>query len=424
MLKRIVLGAIVVLLSACRNEPMEQQVDDLVQIEAWFHTGQESERRLIQNQVQRFNRLHSGVQVKLTLIPERSYNSQVQAAAIAGDLPDILEFDGPYLYNYVWQGHLQPLEKLLPEDLKSDLLPSIVKQGGYDDHLYGVGTFDSGLGLYGRRSKLKQAGVRIPQGPADAWTAEEFNGVLQKLAENDDDGAVLDLKLNYSGEWFTYAFSPVLQSAGGDLIDRAQYLTAAGVLNGPQAVEAMKTLQSWMQSGYVDPNIDDGAFITNRVALSWVGHWEYPRYAAIAGDDLLVLPLPDFGQGSRTGQGSWMWGVTAEGKRSEAAAGFLTFLLQPSEVLAMADANGAVPATRTAISMSQLYKNDGPLYLFVDQLINGFSVPRPQTPAYPVITSAFQAAFQDIRNNGDVQQALDKAVRLIDQDIRDNKGYR
>jgi len=53
----------------------------------------------------------------------------------------------------------------------------------------------------------------------------------------------------------------------------------------------------------------------------------------------------------------------------------------------------------------------------------GFAVPRPRTPAYPVITSAFQRAFLDIRHGADVGEALDKAVARIDQDIEDNRGY-
>lgn len=89
----------------------------------------------------------------------------------------------------------------------------------------------------------------------------------------------------------------------------------------------------------------------------------------------------------------------------------------------MASSNGAVPATRTAIERSPLYSSAGPLGLFTRQLLGGFSVPRPQTPAYPVITSAFQQAFNDIRNGGDVKAALDKAAAIIDQDIDDNKGY-
>ena len=411
-----------VLLGGCSREQAKQA--GVVRIEAWAHAGQEKERLVIQDQVARFNRRNPAMQVVLTMIPERSYNAQVQAAAMAGDLPDLLEFDGPYLGNYVWQGQLQPLDDRLPPELRADLLPSIIAQGTYQDRLYGVGVFDSGLGLYGRRSSLEKAGARIPAGVQDAWSADEFAALLAALAKDDADGAVLDLKLNYSGEWFTYAFSPIIQSAGADLIRRTDFAAASGVLNSPAAVTALTRFQEWLAAGYVDANVDDAAFASGRVALSWVGHWEYPRYAEAVGDDLVVLPLPDFGGGSRTGQGSWCWGMTASGDEAGGAASFLQFILRPEEVLAMATANGAVPATRSALARSPLYGPGAPLRLFADQLAQGFSVARPQTPAYPVITSVFQQAFDDIRHGGDVQATLNQAAAEIDQDIADNKGYR
>ncbi|MCB1752055.1 MAG: extracellular solute-binding protein [Gammaproteobacteria bacterium] len=421
MLRYLLIG-LAVLLAAC-GEQAGKQASTAAVIDVWAHAGQASERRVLEQQVARFNAARKTTRVQLTFIPERSYNAQIQAAAVAGDLPDALEFDGPFLFNYAWQGHLQPLDGLLAARTLEGLLPSIVSQGEYLGHFYGVGTFDSGLGLYARRSALETAGARIPSGPENAWTSDEFVGVLKSLASRDPDGMVLDLKLNYSGEWFTYAFSPLLQSAGGDLIDRGGRGTAEGVLNGPNAVTAMRILQNWFVAGYVDPNVDDAAFISGRVALSWAGHWEYPRYAAALGDDLVLLPLPDLGAGSRTGQGSWVWGITRRSGNQQAAARFLEFLLEPDEVLAMASANGAVPATRLAVERSPLYGVAGKLRLFTRQLLGGFSIPRPQTPAYPVITSAFQQAVADIRNNGDIQTALDKAAGLIDQDIRDNKGY-
>jgi multiple sugar transport system substrate-binding protein len=51
------------------------------------------------------------------------------------------------------------------------------------------------------------------------------------------------------------------------------------------------------------------------------------------------------------------------------------------------------------------------------------TVPRPQTPAYPIISSVFERAFQDIRDGAPIQNTLDQAVRRIDEDIRDNHGY-
>ncbi|MCG7984678.1 MAG: extracellular solute-binding protein [Candidatus Thiodiazotropha lotti] len=421
MWKYLLIGSLALIIGC--SDQQDHQSPDLTVLMVWAHAGQAAERKVLEQQVKRFNSLQTEIQVQLTFLPEQSYNAQVQAAAVAGELPDMLEFDGPFLYNYVWQGHLEPLDKLLSAKLQEELLPSIQKQGHYLGKFYAVGTFDSGLGLYARRSALKDTGVQIPSGPDNAWTDDEFATVLAALASRDPDGRVLDLKLNYSGEWFTYAFSPLLQSAGGDLIDRNDYQSAEGILNSPQSVRAMKALQNWFTRGYIDSNVDDAAFVSGRVALSWAGHWEYSRYAEALGSDLALLPLPDLGKGSRTGQGSWVWGITKHSKNPQAVVRLLEFLLQPNEVLVMAAANGAVPATRTAIARSPLYGDKGPLQLFARQLQGGFSVPRPQTPAYPVITSAFQQAFIDIRNGGDIQNAMDKAAAEIDQDIRDNKGY-
>ena len=405
-------------LSGCPNQASEEGT-----IQVWVHSGQEAERQTIEQQAERFNASQDEIAVKLTFIPEGSYDAQIQAASRSGDLPCVLEFDGPFVYNYVWQGNLIPIEDLLSEKIRKELLPSIIEQGTYKGRLYSVGTFDSGLGLYGRRSQLEAAGVRIPTGNEDAWTAQEFNQALAALASKDPDGQVLDLKLNYQGEWFTYAFSPIIQSAGGDLINRSDYQSADGVLNNKQAVAAMEQVQSWIEKGYVAPNLDDAAFTSGRVALAWGGHWNYQNYAKAAGDDLVVLPLPDFGTGSKTGQGSWNWGITTKCQDPQGAMGFLEFLLQTDQVLAMTNANGAVPATQSAIARSKLYAEGRPLHLFSSQLLPGKTVPRPQTPAYPVITSAFQQAFADIRNGLEVKTALDRAVATIDQDIKDNQGY-
>jgi len=82
----------------------------------------------IQEQVERFNASQKQITVRLTFIPKGSYNAQVQAASLSRDLPDVLEFDGPFVYNYVWQRNLIPIETLISEKVRQDLLPSIIQQ--------------------------------------------------------------------------------------------------------------------------------------------------------------------------------------------------------------------------------------------------------------------------------------------------------
>jgi multiple sugar transport system substrate-binding protein len=102
---------------------------------------------------------------------------------------------------------------------------------------------------------------------------------------------------------------------------------------------------------------------------------------------------------------------------------FLTFLLGDQQVLEITQANGAVPATFSALDASGEYHQDSLLNLFKVQLTEGYSAPRPRTPAYPIITAVFQQAFDDIRHGADVQTALDQAAAEIDRDLRDNQGY-
>jgi multiple sugar transport system substrate-binding protein len=194
----------------------------------------------------------------------------------------------------------------------------------------------------------------------------------------------------------------------------------------------MKTFQSWKT--YVDPNTDGNAFAKGRVALSWVGHWMYPTYSKALGDDLVVLPLPDFGNGPKTGQGSWAWGIGADTKNAKAAGAFMDSLLNDTNVTAMTTANGAVPATKTALAASTLYKQGGPLQLFADQLAKPcgdstitkscVAVTRPVTAGYPVVTSKFSEALNSVYGGADPKSALAKAARAIDQDFSDNAGYK
>lgn len=391
-------------------------------LEVWAHAGRAEERAVTTAQVQAFDAARDDLEVELTFLPEGSYGGQVQAAIAAGTLPDVLELDGPTVARAAWQGALQPLDQLLPGSLVEDLLPSLREQGRYDGRLWSVGQFDSGLGLYVRRGVVTAAGGRLPASPAEAWSADELDGLLARLAADDPDGAVIDLKLNYPDEFFTWAFAPVLTSAGGGLVDSATG-RAAGVLDGAASVAALARIQGWFERGLVDPNLDDAAFTAGRVAISWVGHWEYERYRKAAGDDLALVPLPDFGHGSRTGEGSWCWTVTRHARDPAAAAALLELLLAPDRILAMTDANGAVPATRTAIARAPRFSPGGPLALYVTQLDGPWAVPRPRTPGYPTISAAFARAFRDIRDGADVAAVLHRAAAAIDRDRADNRGY-
>jgi len=395
-------------------------------ITAWFHDSgaNTDEAQILREQVSAFNATEQQVQVKLITLPVGDYAQQVQAAAAHGGLPDLLDFDGPNLYNYAWSGKLKPIDSCVSKSLREDLLPSIIEQGSYANRQWGVGTFDSGLGLYVRPSILMKAGIRIPSSPADAWTADEFTTVLQRLRQAGFERP-LDLQLNEPNpEWYTYGFAPAVWSAGGDLIDRTDYRTVDGFLNGPGAVNAFTIMQRWFTQGYVDPNATGDAFEQSRSPISWIGHWFYDRYSKAFPGDIRIVPLPNFGERTATDSGSWQWGITSNATDGDAVWRFLQFLLRPAEVLRMTRANGAIPATRSAVRISPDFAAGGPKHLYIEQLEDGVARSRPQTPAYPALSAAFARAFNDaVVQERPVGASLDAAARRVERDLSEHQYY-
>ncbi|MEO1064526.1 MAG: extracellular solute-binding protein, partial [Actinomycetota bacterium] len=204
---------------------------DAVTVSMWWHTGTPEEQEATDAAVDAFNASRTDIQIDKTDIPGGTYTDQVNAAALAGDLPCLLDFDGPFVYNFAWSGFLIPIDEFVSDELRADFLPSIIDQGTYNGELYSLGQFDSGLGMYANGAYLEAAGVRIPTF-GEPWTREEFDAALAALAELPEVEFPLDVKTNYGqGEWYTYGFSPILQSFGGDLVDRSDYQSAQPVSN-------------------------------------------------------------------------------------------------------------------------------------------------------------------------------------------------
>ncbi|WP_037673123.1 sugar ABC transporter substrate-binding protein [Streptomyces griseus] len=399
-------------------------------ITVWAHQGQASEAAALQNAVKTFNSSQDKIKVKLTLIPDTDYTKTITATD-AAKLPDVMEFDGPTMASFVYNKKLTAIDDYVSTRTLANATDAIKAEGEIDGKHYGLGMYDSGLGVYGNKKLLDAAGVKYPKGLSDAWTAEQFTEAVRKLAAKDSDGKSLDLQENsgLANEWGTYGFAPIVWSAGGSLLKDGK---AEGALDTPAVAAALKTFQSWKK--YTDPNTDGNAFAKGRVALSWVGHWMYPAYSKALGKDLVVLPLPDFGDGPKTGQGSWAWGIGANTKNGKAAGAFLDSLLDDTNVAAMTTANGAPPGTESVLAKSALYKQGGPLQLYADQLAKPcgdtgidkscVAVTRPVTAGYPTVTAKFSEALSAVYGGADPKSALAKAARAIDQDFSDNAGYR
>ncbi|MEI2301765.1 ABC transporter substrate-binding protein [Ensifer sp. MJa1] len=376
----------------------------------------------------RFEDANPDIDIELIYAPHDAYNEKFSAAVMAKQLPDVMELDAPFLANYVWSGYLQPIKPLVDQDVLDDMTGSNISQGTYpiDKELYAIGLTDSSVVLYGNKKYLEAIGARIPKSVDDAWTREEFEGYLEKLSKLEGVKWPIDTFRGYGikTEWITYAYGPLLESAGCDLIDRKTW-TASGTLDSEACVKALTMMQTWVKNGWVVPTSSG----TNQfyaegqpAALAMGGHWFYAEAAAAMKDNIVVMPLPKIGDKGVSPNGTWIWGISATSENPEAAGKFLSFLLKDKEYRDYAKTQSAYPGLKSFAAESPLYAEGGPLAVAFEQA-SKTAVARPPHPAYPTITSAFMQAVDKIFNGGDAQEALTAAAKKIDQDIEDNAGY-
>jgi multiple sugar transport system substrate-binding protein len=284
-----------------------------------------------------------------------------------------------------------------------------------------VGLWDAALTLYSTQSTLDEYGFRAAT-VEEPYTADELSEILETITASGDFNFAIDVESGTQGEWFAYAFAPLIQSAGGDLIDRSTFLTAEGVANGPEAVEAATWFQSLFIDGHASTNSGGGGLANGETAFHYSGSWNYGPLKEQFGDDLVVMPLPDMGNGPVIGAASWQWGVSASCEHPEAAADFIAMLMTPEKIAEASNATSLIPVSADALPMSDYYQEGQEARIFFE-FADRFAMLRPETPGYPFISSTFERVFRDIMNGADVQSALDGYVDAVEINIADNQGY-
>lgn len=367
----------------------------------------------------------TGIKVEPMFIPHDTYFEKFSAAVASKRVADVMQLDAPFLANFVWNGFLSPLQGLIDQKVIDDLTPSSVYQGTYpiDGRLYALGNTDSTVLLYGSKKLLKAAGIRIPTGLKDAWTRVEFNAALDKLAKVPGVKWPLDLFRAYGvkTEWATYAFQPVFESFGGKLIDTTTW-KSIGALDSPESIAAATEIASWVKKGYVVPASSGTNALyrdTDKAALAWGGHWVWSEAYPVMKDDLVAIPLPNFGKGVKSPNGTWIWAITKSARNPKAAAQFLNYLAKDKQFIK--DLGAPFPGLKSWAAQLPIYTDATRMKVAFEQ--SSVAVPRPVFPGYPVLTASFQTAFDNILSGADPKTELGKAAAVIDQDSADHDGY-
>lgn len=370
-----------------------------------------------------FNAKNTEIQVDFQPFPQDELLNKLSTSDVVGDTPEVIIIDGLQIPYYQDLDMIACLDEYITDEMKADVLPSVWAENTYDGKIYGVAQFDSGMGLWTRKSVLESLGVRIPTSYTEAWTVEEFEEILAKAKDAGYAYPLFVRQNKPSSMYFT--LMPVVASFGGDYLNR-DTMTASGTLDSENTIKAFDWIKKMIDAGYINPGCDyEDAFFGRQEALfSMLGHWKYTDHVNAFGDDAIIVPMPDFGGGCYTCSGSTVVVMTQKAVDSglgDQAWAVIDAIMSPEYIHMVCDVNGGVPARSSVMDAMDRWQKGGRLYLYREQLEAGISYLRPITAAHSTVYNAFTSVMTDIlAGQGEPADLLKKAAEKVDEIIYEN----
>ncbi len=361
-----------------------------------------------------FNKQYEGqYHLTITYIPRGTsyaYEDKVNSAAFTNNLPDLISLDGPNVANYAANGIIIPIDEYVSAEDKADLMPSIVIQGTYDNHLYAIGLNESSCALFYNKDIFAKYGFRIPTSIEDAYTWDELYAMAKKIST--PECVAIKLIMN-KGEGIPYGLSPFwdmnnssFTSDDGSKVD--------GYLNNAGGIEAATYLQKFFTEGLANLDPSPTEFQDGKSAM-WIGNsgqfqgivTSYPDFP------LGITYYPISNDGSAASPcGSWALGMSKNVKDKEAAAVALSFMTNADSTLAYSTMGGYPPSRRSNYENNEMWTTM-PFKVFADELF-ATAVPRPRTPVYTVLSPKFSETFLDLCSGSDPKESLDALAKYVD----------
>ena len=394
---------------------------DATKITVWATDGAET---VVYTQMfEDFNAKHTDVQVDFQPFPQDELLNKLSTSDVVGDTPEVIIIDGLQIPYYQDLDMIACLDDYITDEMKADVLPSVWAENTYGGKIYGVAQFDSGMGMWTRKSILEKLGVRIPTSYKEAWTVEEFEDILAKAKAEGFEYPLYVRQNKVTSMYFTWM--PIIASYGGDFLNR-ETMTASGTLDSEGTIKAYEWLKKMIDAGYVNPGCDyEDAFFGRQEALfSMLGHWKYSDHVGAFGDDAIIVSMPDFGGGCYTCSGSTVVVMTQKAVDSglgDPAWTVIDAIMSPEYIHMVCDVNGGVPARSSVMDQMDRWQKGGRLYLYREQLEGGISYLRPITPAHSTVYNAVASVVTDIMaGQGEPAELLKKAAESIDEIIYEN----
>jgi multiple sugar transport system substrate-binding protein len=325
------------------NAAAARRGSDRIELSYWTgFTGDDGPTML--ELVDRFNRGHPGIRVRMNIILWDQYYQKTPAAVYSGRGPDVGVMQADQIATNAAHKIILPLDEVAEQlHVDSAQFPDqVARAGTYRGRRYGIPLDLHPLGMYVNQAVLAKAGLKDARPPADR---DEYLDMLGKIKAKGVQGSWVTPFL-FTG---SLMFQSLLYQFGGTLYSddgtRATW-------SGDAGVEALGFMVDLVKRGFSPPSIaqdaDNVAFMNGENAFIWNGPWAVNQYGGLPDFKWAVAPVPKIGPERATWANSHQFVIMRQAERDEArlaaAVTFIDWLSRNSAGWAKA---GMVPARRS-----------------------------------------------------------------------------
>lgn len=256
---------------------------------------------IIKLMIDEFNRTHTDIQAKLTIIPQEQFVQKVATAYRSGDAPDITSVDLIYVPYFAKAGAFEDVTSIYnAAKYKGQWSQAHVALGKYKNKMYSLPFTAEGSVLFWNKDLFKRAGLDPEKAPQ---TMGEILSAAKKITALGGDT---------KGYYFSgacagcniFTFAPFIWAQGGDVLKK----DGSPNFQSKEATVALKFYRDLWTAGTVPESAknDNGAsfaapFLTGKVGMVGAGAFFIPGLIKNHPDlKFGVAPLP----GAKVGQSS------------------------------------------------------------------------------------------------------------------------
>lgn len=368
----------------------------------------------------------SGAVVDIRFVPYAEMFTTIDAQLQDGSAPDLFRVDYTSLGSYSSTDQLLDLSDHLDEELTGDLVPAFYEAVKFEGRPYGVPHQTDTTATIYRPDLLREAGITaVPDRLEDAWTWEEFDGILTRLkARLPDDVAPYSYMWQQAGafRWLNWLFQ-----AGGRLLD--EDLTAAAI-DSEAGRKALAVTRGLYERDLVPANTSpkssvyaDDAFVGGKTAMGALGNFVLPAVDTAVGSrfDWAVTYHPqDVRAASDLGGNALV--ATRQARNPELAGEFLRFMMEPENQKSFCEEAIELP-TRRSLTESQLdfsVRPDlAPVYAQQATTLTPEDVAQVTVPGFGRINTALQDELEQCFVGG---RSVDETITAIAENVNGITG--